>query len=177
MEMSHFHIPPTISTVPFLQFLRWNWSSYAPYALSFPLSAFASMVKASYNCSNSCSACGHLLQDLNHFFLYCLASESLRKSIFGFAVCTLACGSAVESLRSTVASPSLGRGWLAPPLNQAASKIEILQYALQIVETNQAIVPNMKKSTLMQQLLSVNIIVVLNRKVPICINWFLLSQL
>ena len=36
METSHFHIPPLIPTVPFLQFLRGYWSSHAPFALSFP---------------------------------------------------------------------------------------------------------------------------------------------
>ena len=36
METSYFHIPPPISTLPMLQFLRWNWSSHAPNALSFP---------------------------------------------------------------------------------------------------------------------------------------------
>ena len=40
---------------------------------------------------------------------------------------------------------------MAPPLDQAALKIKTMQYALQIVENNQAIVPNMKKPTLMQQ--------------------------
>ena len=57
-----------------------------------------------------------------------------------------------KSVRSSVAFPSFGRrGWIAPPLNQPASKIETMQYAVQIVENNQAIVPNMKKSTLIQQ--------------------------
>ena len=32
--------------------------------------------------NSACSACGHPLQDLNHL-LDCLASETLRKSIFG----------------------------------------------------------------------------------------------
>ena len=36
METSHFHILPPISNVPFLQFLRWSWSSHAQYALIFP---------------------------------------------------------------------------------------------------------------------------------------------
>ena len=94
---------------------------------------------------------GHLLLDLNHLFLDCLASEPLCKSIFGSAVCILACGSTVGSLRSFFASPSLGRGWVASPLNQAASKIQTLQYALQSFKNNQGIVPKMKKPTFMQQ--------------------------
>ena len=35
--------------------------------------------------NSACSACGHPLQDLNHFLLDCPASEPLRKSIFGFS--------------------------------------------------------------------------------------------
>ena len=76
METSHFHISPPISTVPFLQFFRWNWSSHAPYALSFPpslrrskpLTIVVSQLKENF----SCSACEHLLHDLNHLFLDCL---------------------------------------------------------------------------------------------------------
>ena len=60
-------------------------------------------------------------------------------------------GSTVGSLRSSVASSSLERGWVAPSLNQAASKIKTMLYALQIVKNIQANVPNMKKSHLMQQ--------------------------
>ena len=55
------------------------------------------------------------------------------------------------SLRSFFASPSLGRGWVASPLNQAASKIQTLQYALQSFKNSQGIVPKMKKPTFMQQ--------------------------
>ena len=71
METSH---SPSILTVPFLQFIRRIWSSYAPYA--FELSAFASIVKAFYYCRKSVvrkensfgSAYRHLLQNLNHLF-------------------------------------------------------------------------------------------------------------
>ena len=65
---------------------------------------------------------------------------------------------------------------MTPPLNQAASKIKTMQYALQIVENNQAIVSKMKKSTLLEKQLSVNMIIVLIRKLPICINWCLLMR-
>ena len=86
METLHFHSFPPISTVLFLQFLRRNGSSHPPYASSF--SIFASMIKASYYCrklvdrETFCSPCGHFLQDLNHLYLDCLASEPLCKSIF-----------------------------------------------------------------------------------------------
>ena len=50
-------------------------------SVCFELSAFAAKIKAFYNCCKvsckehcSCSACGHLLQDLNHLCLDCLAS-------------------------------------------------------------------------------------------------------
>ena len=46
--------------------------------------------------------------------------------------------------------PSKGVG-KTTPLNQTASKIKTMRYALQAIENNQAIVPNMKKFTLMQQ--------------------------
>ena len=36
--------------------------------------------------NSACSACGHPLQDLNHFLVDCLASEPFRKSIFGFSL-------------------------------------------------------------------------------------------
>ena len=39
--------------------------------------------------NSACSACGHLLQDLNHLFLDCPASEPLRKSIFGSSLSIL----------------------------------------------------------------------------------------
>ena len=124
----------------------------------FELSAFASKVKASCNCcksshkeNSSCSVCGHLLQDHNHLLLDSLASEPLCKSIFGSAVCALACDLTLGSLQNFVASLSLRRGWLAPLLNQVASKIKTVQYALQIVKNNQAIVPNTKKSTILLQ--------------------------
>ena len=59
------------------------------------------------------------------------------------------------------ASPQQFKYWVAPPLNQAAlKKKKIMQYAIQIVENNQAIVPNMKKSTLMLQKLSMSMIIV-----------------
>ena len=48
--------------------------------------------------NSSCSAGGHFLQDLNHLFLDCLASEPLCKSIFDSAVCTQACGSTIGSI-------------------------------------------------------------------------------
>ena len=62
----------TISTVPFLQFIVRNWSSHSPYALSFsPLlprsKPFPSVVSQPWK-NFSWSACGHLLQDLNHLF-------------------------------------------------------------------------------------------------------------
>ena len=80
-----------------------------------------------------------------------LASELLCNSIFGFDVCTLACGQTVGSLQSFFASPYLGRGWVALPLNQAASKINTRRYASQVVENNLALVRKMEKSTLMQR--------------------------
>ena len=66
---------------------------HAPCAVNF--SAFAAIVTASYYWKvsylnwisskdrSSCSACGHLLHDLNHLLLKYLVSELLRKSIFG----------------------------------------------------------------------------------------------
>ena len=39
--------------------------------------------------NSDCSACGHPLQDLNHFLLDCRASEPLRKSIFGSSLSIL----------------------------------------------------------------------------------------
>ena len=39
--------------------------------------------------NSACSACGHPLQDLNHFLLDCPASEPLRKSIFGSSLSIL----------------------------------------------------------------------------------------
>ena len=118
METSHFHIPLPISTALFIQFLRWNWSFHAPWPICIELSAFAYRVKASYNCRKencSYSAGGHLLQDLNHLFLDCLAYEPLCKSIFGSEVCTQVCGSTVGSLGSSVASSSSeGVGWHHP---------------------------------------------------------------
>ena len=173
METSHFHIPPPISTVLFLQFLRWNWFSHASYTLSFPpwllRSKPITIVEDSRKENSFCSACWHL-QDFTHLFLDCLTTEPLCKSIFGSAVCTLARDSTVGSVQSSVASSSFGRGWVAPPLNQAASDTKTMQYASQIVENNLAIVSNMKKSTLMQQHLSVNMTIVLIRKLPICTN-------
>ena len=158
METSHLHNPPChlncpIPTVSPLELVLSR-------LISFELSVFASKVKAFYNCRKSFVRktlpttpvnTFYTLQDLNYRFLDYLGSEPLSKSIFGSAVCTLARGSTVRSLRSSVASSSLGRGWVAPPLNQAAAKIKAMPYALQIVENNQAIVPNMKKSTFMQQ--------------------------
>ena len=120
--------------------------------ICFELCTFASIVKASYYChkeNSSCSACGHLLrQDLNHLSLDCLASESLCKSVFSSAGFTLACGSTVGFLQCCFASPSLKRSWITPPHNQASSKIETMQYALQIIKNNHAIVPNAKKSVM-----------------------------
>ena len=45
-----------------------------------------------------------------------------------------------------------------------------MRYALQIVEKNQAIVSNMKKSTLHSNNFSVNMIIVLIRKLPMCVQ-------
>ena len=56
--------------------------------------------------------------------------------------------------------PQQFKYWVAPPLNQAALKKKIMQYAIQNVENNQAIVPNMKKSTLMLQKFSISMIIV-----------------
>ena len=39
--------------------------------------------------NSACNACGHPLQDLNHLFLDCPASEPLRKSIFGSSLSIL----------------------------------------------------------------------------------------
>ena len=39
--------------------------------------------------NSACSACGHPLQDLDHFLLDCPASEPLRKSIFGSSLSIL----------------------------------------------------------------------------------------
>ena len=78
--------------------------------ICFELFAFASLIKASYYRRKSVIrrtlpaapvGTGHRLQDLNHLFLDCLASEPLCKSIFGFAVCTLAYGSTAESQRTS----------------------------------------------------------------------------
>ena len=55
------------------------------------------------------------------------------------------------ALRSSFASLSLRRSWVAPPLNQAALEMKKMQHVLQIVENNQANVQNKKKSTFMQQ--------------------------
>ena len=50
--------------------------------------------------NSACSACGHPLQDLNHFLLDCPASEPLRKSIFGSSLSILdLCRGGVEDTR------------------------------------------------------------------------------
>ena len=48
MKTLHFHVPPPILVVHFLQFLHWTWSSH-----SHILSAFAFKGKDSYNCHKS----------------------------------------------------------------------------------------------------------------------------
>ena len=50
----------------------------------------------------------------------------------------------------SISIPQKGLG-STTPLNQAISKIKAMQYALKVIENNQANVPNIKKSTLMQQ--------------------------
>ena len=37
----------------------------------------------------SCSACGHPSQDISHFILHCLATDSLRRSLFGDSLVSL----------------------------------------------------------------------------------------
>ena len=130
METSHFNIPPPTSTVPFLQFLRWNWSSHAPYAL---ISAVAFKVKASYNRRKSvvrktlpAALAKTCYKTLIIFFLTVLllslyANLSLALQSARWSVAQLL------SLRSSVASPSLVRSWVAPPFNQAASKIKTMR--------------------------------------------------
>ena len=73
--------------------------------------------------NSACSACGHPLQNLNHLFLDCPASEPLCKSIFGSSLSILdlwsrpwGCGPTVASPRSSSAPPSLGRDRVVPPL-------------------------------------------------------------
>ena len=75
---------PHVSTVPFLQFTRRNWSSHVSYPLSSPHSLpwskpLTIVVSQSY-------------RNLNHLSLDCLVSEPLCNSIFFSDVCALACG-------------------------------------------------------------------------------------
>ena len=75
--------------------------------------------------NSACSARGHPLQNLNHL-LDCLASEPLRKSIFGsslsiFDLWSRPWGVArLLGLRSSSAPPSLGRGRVVPPRHWSA---------------------------------------------------------
>ena len=104
-----------------------------------------------YYCRNSsCSACRHLLQDLNHLFLEYLPLSLYANHIW---VCSLHPGVWLNCCVSAkfFCFSSLGRSWVAPSLKRPASKIKTMQHALPIVENNQAFVPNIKKSTFMQR--------------------------
>ena len=115
------------------------------------ISDFASMIKVVIICRNSsCSACRHLLQDLNHLFLEYLPLSLYANHVW---VCSLHPGVWLNCCVSAkfFCFSSLGRSWVAPSLKRPASKIRTMQHALPIVENNQAFVPNMKKSTFMQR--------------------------
>ena len=127
METSFFQISPSISTVPFLHFIRGNWSYHSPYTLSFPPSLPRSKpftVVVSQSKGKFFLQCLWTPSTGPLSSLSCLSSKPLCKSIFGSAVCTLVCGSIVGSLQSFFASPSFRRGWVAPPINQVALKMK-----------------------------------------------------
>ena len=52
-----YYIFPLIATIPFVQFFRWNWSTFQfqfhSHPICFELSAFASIIKTSYYCRKS----------------------------------------------------------------------------------------------------------------------------
>jgi len=62
------------------RFVRCELSRLRCHAHSLFLSSYLSRIKRK---ENSCSACGHPLQDLTHLLLDCPTSEPLRGAIFG----------------------------------------------------------------------------------------------
>ena len=79
--------------------------------ICFKISAFTSKAKASYKCRKSIARKTLPAAPVDTFCRTLIISFftilPLCKPVFGSAVCTLACGSTVVSLRSSVASSSL----------------------------------------------------------------------
>ena len=67
--------------------IRCELSRLRSHGHSLLLSSYLHRISRKEN--SACSACGHPLQDLNHFLLDCPASEPLCKSIFGSSLCFL----------------------------------------------------------------------------------------
>ena len=64
-----------------------------------------------------CSACGHPSQDTSHLVLHCPATDSLRRSLFGYflsrpLVQTLGSFPASGATWSSDINPPFGRGWV-----------------------------------------------------------------
>ena len=83
---SHSHLNfqvPEVSSEKLLLFrsIRCELSRLRCHGHSLLLSSYLHRISRKEN--SVCSACGHPLQDLNHLLLFCPASESLRKYIFG----------------------------------------------------------------------------------------------
>ena len=126
-------------------------------SIYFELSAFASMVEASYYRRKSAvrENFSAVLVDTFYrilfiFFLFYLwTSMQIHLWLCSLA---LACGSTVGFQRNHSASPFFRKNWVAPPISQIVLKIKNnAAHALQTLENNQANVPNIKKSTIMQQ--------------------------
>ena len=88
-HISHSHLNfqvPEVSSEELLlsRPIRCELSRLRCHGHSLLLSSYLHRISRKEN--SACSACGHPLQDLNHFLLDCPASEPLRKSIFGFCL-------------------------------------------------------------------------------------------
>ena len=67
--------------------IRCELSRLRCHGHSLLLSAYLHRISRKEN--SACSACGHLIQDLNHLLLDCPASKPLRESIFGSSLSTI----------------------------------------------------------------------------------------
>jgi len=83
---------PLVSSeeLAFLRLIRCELSRLGCHDHSLLLSSYLCRIKRKEN--SSCNACGHPLQDLTHLLLDCLASEPLRRAIFGTASSILTSG-------------------------------------------------------------------------------------
>ena len=91
-HISHSHLNfqvPKVSSEELLlsRSIRSELSHLCCHGHSLLLSSYLHRISRKEN--SACSACGHPLQDLNHFLLDCPASEPLHKSIFGSSLSIL----------------------------------------------------------------------------------------